>query len=304
MKGRSSVSGRLSVRDSYDAQPIIATGAPTTFPDLVNTERLRFEGEVRAEHALSATQTLRGEYQHWDSSGDNLGVGEFELPERAFSEDTAGDIARLSAIGTIGRHFLNEVRLEYVDIRSGVDSLSNAVGINVPNAFRAGGAQRSGGRRDQEIEIAQTIDLISHPKHKVRAGFETELGWTRTDRFDNYVGVFTFASLGRTTRPARRSSSRGASAIRWSRTTGRSSAGSPTTRSSCAMACASASASATTSSRCSTMPTTSRRGRASRGRRRTGRRRPSRPAWACSTSGTSRGCTSRRCSSMARASAT
>jgi hypothetical protein len=195
VKGRSSVSGRLSARDSYDAQPIIATGAPTTFPDLVNTERLRFEGELRAEHALSATQTLRGEYQHWDASGDNLGVGEFELPERAFSEDTAGHIARLSAIGTIGRHFLNEVRLEYVDVRTGVDSLSNAVGINVPNAFRAGGAQRTGGRRDQEIEIAQTIDLISHPKHKVRAGFETELGWTRTDRFDNFVGVFTFASL-------------------------------------------------------------------------------------------------------------
>ena len=195
VKGRSSVSGRFSARDSYDAQPIIATGAPTTFPDLVNTERLRFEGELRAEHALNATQTLRGEYQHWDSAGDNLGVGEFDLPERAFSEDTVRDIARVSLIGTVGRHFLNEVRLEYVDVRNGVDSLSDAVVLNVPNAFRSGGAQRSGGRRDREIEIAQTIDLISHPVHKIRFGFETELGWTRTDRFDNYAGVFTFASL-------------------------------------------------------------------------------------------------------------
>ena len=166
-----------------------------TFPSLVNTEQLRFDGELRVEHALNATQTLRAEYQRWDSTGDNLGVGEFELPERAFSEDSIGNIARLSAIGTIGRHLLNELRLEYVDIRSSVDSLSNAVGINVPNAFRSGGAQRAGGRRDQEIEIAQTIDLISHPKHKVRFGFETELGWTRTDRIDNYIGTFTFASL-------------------------------------------------------------------------------------------------------------
>ena len=87
VKGRSSIAGRLSVRDSYDANPIIATGAPTTFPALVNAERERFEGEVRVEHALTSTQTLRGEYQRWDSMGDNLGVGEFELPERAFSED-------------------------------------------------------------------------------------------------------------------------------------------------------------------------------------------------------------------------
>ena len=193
--GRSSISGRLSLRDSFDAQAIIATGAPTTFPGLVNTERQRVDGEVRVEHALNATQTLRGEYQRWDSTGDNLGVGEFELPERAFADDTAGNIARLSAIGTIGKHFLNELRLEYVDVSSAVDSISDAVGLNVPNAFRAGGAQRQGGRRDQEIEIAQTVDLISHPKHKIRFGFETELGWTRTDRVDNYIGTFTFASL-------------------------------------------------------------------------------------------------------------
>lgn len=195
VKQKSSLSGRIAVRDSYEAQPIIATGAPTDFPSLVNTERMRVDGEARFEHALSATQTLRAEYQRWNSMGDNLGVGEFELPERAYSEDGIGNIARLSAIGTIGRHLLNELRLEYVDITNSADSLSDAVGISVPNAFRSGGAQRAGGRRDQEIEIAQTVDLISHPRHKVRFGFETELGWTRTDRVDNYVGMFTFASL-------------------------------------------------------------------------------------------------------------
>ncbi len=195
VKGQSSISGRVSIRDSYDAQPLVATGAPTAFPSLVNAERRRFDGEVRVEHAMSSTQTLRGEYQRWDSRGSNMGVGEFELPERAFDDRSAGDIARISAIGTIGRHFLNDIHLEYVDVRSDTESMSDAIGINVPNAFRAGGAQRSGGRRDQEIEIAQTVDLISNSRHKVRFGFETELGWTRTDRIDNYIGTFTFASL-------------------------------------------------------------------------------------------------------------
>ena len=92
----------MSIRDGYEAQPIIATGAPAEVPSVANTEHTRVDGELRVEHALNASQTLRGEYQRWDSRGDNLGVGEFELPERAYSDDTTGDIARLSAIGTIG----------------------------------------------------------------------------------------------------------------------------------------------------------------------------------------------------------
>jgi hypothetical protein len=129
VKGTSSLSGRLSMRDAYDAQAIIATGAPTTFPSLVNSEYRRVEGEARYEHALTRTQTLRAEYQGWDAAGDNLGVGEFELPERAFGDDSRGHIARLSAIGTIGTHFLNDLRFEYVDIASEVTSLSDAVGL-------------------------------------------------------------------------------------------------------------------------------------------------------------------------------
>ena len=95
-----------------------------------------------ADHGCSA-KTLRGEYQRWDSRGDNLGVGEFELPERAYSDDTTGDIARLSAIGTIGRHFLNEIRLEYVDIRNSVDSLSETI----RNRFATASSSASSGAR-------------------------------------------------------------------------------------------------------------------------------------------------------------
>ena len=43
--------------------------------------------------------------------------------------------------------------------------------------------------------LAQTVDLISNKKHKIRFGFETELGWTRTERVENYIGTFTFQSL-------------------------------------------------------------------------------------------------------------
>ena len=195
VKERTSISGRVSARDAYDAQTIIARDSTASFNDIVNREQWWIDGEVRVEHALTTTQTLRAEYQRHDWSGDNLGVGEFELPERAYGEVRQWDLGRLSLIGTIGKRFLNELRFEYVDSRSEVASLSNALGINVPNAFRAGGAQRKGGRREQEIEIADTLDLISNTTHKLRGGFEAELGWTRTDRMENFVGTYTFETL-------------------------------------------------------------------------------------------------------------
>ena len=79
--------------------------------------------------------------------------------------------------------------------RERVSSQSDDVIFNVQNAFVSGGAQRRGGRREREIEIADSLDLLGSTRHTLRAGFEGEFGWSRSDRIDNYAGTFTFASL-------------------------------------------------------------------------------------------------------------
>ena len=195
VRNRTSISGRLSLLDSFEAQPIVALGAGTGLPSLVNQQRGWLSGEVRLEHALNGANTLRAEYQRRDSSGENLGVGEFDLPQRAYEQDTVRDIARVSAMSTVGTLLFNEFRLEFIDAREDVRSASDAVIVNVQNAFTSGGAQRRGGRRERELEIANTIDFLRGGRHKVRVGFEGEFGWSRTDRIDNFTGTFTFASL-------------------------------------------------------------------------------------------------------------
>ncbi len=194
VKNRTSISGRVSLQDSYEAQAIVAQGPGITTGGLVNQQRDWLSGEVRVEHAISSAHTLRGEYQRRDSSGDNLGVGEFDLPERAYAQQSVRDIARLSTMSTFGTLLFNEFRLEFVDARERVESLSDAVILDVQNAFTSGGAQRRGGRQEREIEIADTIDFLRGGRHKVRLGFEGEFGWSRTDRIDNYAGTYTFAS--------------------------------------------------------------------------------------------------------------
>ncbi len=193
--GRTSVAGRLSLRDSYDAESIVATTPAGSVRDVVSAERGRVFGELRVEHALNDTHTLRMEYQRRDFSGDNLGVGEFSLRERAFSDSRTVDVVRLSETGTFGTAIFNEFRLEYVGDSQDVQSVSDALAINVQNAFTAGGAQRRGGVSGREIEIANSLEFVPAQGHNARLGFEGEWGRSRRDRFDNYTGTFTFASL-------------------------------------------------------------------------------------------------------------
>ena len=195
VRERTSVAGRVSLSDAFEAQTIVASTNAGDFNGIVNRERGRVEAELRVEHAVSATQTMRAEYQRRNFTGDNLGVGDFDLPERAFAEDTTRDTARLSHMATFGKKALNEARIAFVESRQSTDSLSDAVIVDVQNAFTAGGAQRQGGRRDREVDFADTLELFGSPRHKLRLGFEGELGWSRSDRLDNGAGTFTFASL-------------------------------------------------------------------------------------------------------------
>lgn len=193
--GRTSIAGRFSVRDAFDAQTIVATTTAGSVNDIVNTQRGRIDGEVRVEHALINTHTLRLEYQRRNFTGDNLGVGEFSLRERAFADERTVDVVRISETGTFGRSMFNEFRVEYIADRQAVASVSDAVAINVQNAFLAGGAQRTGGVRSREIEIANSLEFVPAQGHNARVGFEGEWGRMESDRFDNFTGTFTFASL-------------------------------------------------------------------------------------------------------------
>lgn len=195
VKNRTSIAGRISTRDSFDAQTVVATGTAAAFNDIVNAERGTIDGNVRVEHALTQTHTLRVEYQHRNYSGDNLGVGEFNLRERAFGDERQRHVVRVSDTGTFGTKFYNEFRVQFIEDAFSTQSVSDALTVNVQNAFTAGGAQRTGGQRDREFEIANNLEFAPNDRHKMRVGVEAEVGQFRSDRMDNAIGRFTFASL-------------------------------------------------------------------------------------------------------------
>ena len=178
----------------FDARPIFATLPSGTLSDLAYRPSRRLNLDARLEHALTKTHTSRLQFQRNASAQDNLGVGDFDLPARGYSQDQTEYIARLGDSGVFGKKFFNEARLQARWLQTEAQSVSTGRTILVPGSFNEGSAQRSGGRRQLDLEIADNVDYALE-KHGLRFGAQLETGGYRSNDRTNAFGTFQFADL-------------------------------------------------------------------------------------------------------------
>ncbi len=180
--------------NNFESHTIVAALPEGNFFDLIRRPSRKLNSSARVEHALSKTHTLRGEYQRNANRQDNLGAGNFDLAERAYSTDVTEQIFRLSDSGAMGKKLFNEFRFQARWQELAIDSLSDAPTILVLNAFNRGGAQLEDNRRTREFELADNLDF-TFGKHTMRAGLLFEIEKHRSRELRNANGTFTFASL-------------------------------------------------------------------------------------------------------------
>lgn len=178
----------------FDARPIFATLPTGTLSDLAYRPSRRLNLDARLEHALTKTHTSRFQFQRNASALDNLGVGDFDLASRGYSQDQTEYIARLGDSGVFGKKFFNEMRLQARWLHTEASSVSLGRTILVPGSFNDGSAQRSGGRRQLDFELADNVDYALE-KHGVRFGAQLETGGYRSNDRTNPFGTFQFADL-------------------------------------------------------------------------------------------------------------
>ncbi len=179
---------------SYESKTIVAALPDGNFSDIIRRPSKTLNLTARVEHVLSKTHFLRAEYQRNANRFDNLGVGDFDLPERAFTNDTAEHILRFADTGTIGKRLVNEIRFQTRWQEIEKSSASNAPTVIVQNAFTSGGAQIQGSRNVREMEFADNVDFV-FGRHSMRAGVLYEFGNYRSDERQNVNGTFVFSSL-------------------------------------------------------------------------------------------------------------
>ena len=214
-KNHSSLFFSLDGMNSYDTKTIVAALPTGNFSDLIRRPFQRLNLSTRVEHALTKTHTLRGEYQRNANRQENLGVGNFDLADRALLSDTAEQIFRVSDSGAAGKKAFNELRLQTTWRDVGLRASSNAQTITVLDAFTRGGAQVISDRNLRELELQDNLDLSYFKKHLLRTGIQFEVGSYRSSEVRNTNGTFTFASLAdfQANRPLQYSQRSGAPAV-------------------------------------------------------------------------------------------
>jgi hypothetical protein len=139
-------------------------------------------------------QTLRFEYRRSEDARHNLGVGDFNLMERAFERSSNEHQVRTSIQSVMGRSALNEFRVQWNYEETASASMSNTPTVIVIDAFSSGGAGVSSEGSTRTLEVADNFDF-NVGRHAMRAGMLFEAGAFRNLDARNAAGTFTFSSL-------------------------------------------------------------------------------------------------------------
>jgi hypothetical protein len=146
------------------------------------------------DYAITRDQTLRVGYQQNTGSTGNLGIGEYNLPERAYSTTDGTWTLRVQEAGPLGRRFFINTRLFLNRLTTSNLSAVEVPTIRVNDAFTSGGAQNAGNRRTLAFNVASDLDYV-RGIHSVRTGIALDNGWTDSSLTQNYLGTYTFESL-------------------------------------------------------------------------------------------------------------
>jgi len=145
-KGKTGITFAADGNMSYDAQTIVARTPTGEVNDQVRRPVEGVNATVRLEQLLGPTAQLRAEYSRRENARRNLGVGDFDLLDRAYSVDTVTDSLRVRNTRTIGKSVFSELRFEATQSSNTSVSASNAPTIRVLDQFTAGGAGQTGTR--------------------------------------------------------------------------------------------------------------------------------------------------------------
>jgi hypothetical protein len=194
-RGKTGLTVSFDGNSSYDSRTIVANAPGGQVNALATVPMDAMNFSARVEQQVGANGQLQAEYSRRQNDRSNLGVGDFDLPERAYATDNSTDTFRVRSTSVIGKKVFSEFRFSVIDSILSTTSASTAPVIRVNDAFNAGGAGQMVDRSAREIELAQNVDFTIGRKHSLRAGVLLEAGWWTSDQRTNAFGTYTFTSL-------------------------------------------------------------------------------------------------------------
>jgi len=196
IKERASFNVSLNGTTSYDTPTLYAALPTGTRSEALSlrTPRDNFFVFGTFDYAITKDQTLRVGYNQEDFVQRNLGIGAFDLPEHAYTNEDHGRSIRVQEAGPLGRRFFINTRVSFGMNDTSSRSAVERPTIRVNDAFTSGGAQIAGGRHTRTVNAASDLDYV-RGMHSLRSGIVLSGGSYRSDDTSNYLGTYTFESL-------------------------------------------------------------------------------------------------------------
>ena len=198
IRGKTAFTFTVSGTDRYTSNNLIAVDR--------NNNRIGEEVQVPTdqrnvnagiEHALTKNSTLRLSYQRSQSEASYQGLSSFDLPQRARTTESAGNLFRAQVQGIVGKASLNELRFQLNRNTSNVSSLTPGGTIIIQDAANFGGAGVTSNNLSQTFELADNFDFTPHRNHQMRVGSAARRRQLRVLRPDESGWPDHLCELGR-----------------------------------------------------------------------------------------------------------
>ena len=195
VRNRTGLSISVDRSKSSDNQLIRAAAPGGIYSSQIEQPSDRIGLWTRITHQLTPAQAIRVDLGGTISEARNQGIGEFDLPERAFTSKGSGAALNVGHHATLRGRYVNDLRFTAEWNRTEVSSARDERTIRVLDAFTSGGAQQRGGYRSRTFEIANELEFTVRRLHQITAGLGVAGSDYQGDEDSNAFGTYTFASL-------------------------------------------------------------------------------------------------------------
>jgi hypothetical protein len=166
---------------------------PVIFNPTILTPDRRTTFSPRLDYQLSPTNTLVARYTFERATRQGEGVGDFDLPSRAFDVTTTQHTVQATETAVIKQKIINETRFQYERVRRTQQGDALAPTIRVLEAFTGGGAQVGLSFNNQDNIELQNYTSWTVGTHSLKAGARLRADRLRDVSRQNFAGTFTFA---------------------------------------------------------------------------------------------------------------
>ena len=150
--------------------------------------------QVRNTWQANDANSIRFFVRRASETSENQGIGDFTLPERRSDSHRNQWNAGVFPFSTLSATSIHEARLQVNGTTNETVPFSEAVRINVLDAFNGGGAQNRTDDRNRQIEFGNMYSRLGETftlKTGVEGNYRTEHSITT----NNFGGTFTFSNL-------------------------------------------------------------------------------------------------------------